>query len=95
MQPDTLLITAFNGFLMAGLTALVWTRSNRFEDRLDRHDARFDQMGQLLAQCATKADVSEVRSEVVELRGEVNSLRSDLTHIALVVGAHQPRSADG
>lgn len=77
MQPDTLLITAFNSFLMAGLTALVWTRFNRLEDRFervdarfDRHDdrfdrvdARFDQMAQLIAQCATRADVPGRKAE--------------------------------
>ena len=81
MATETLLITAFNGFLMAGLTALVWTRFNRFEERFDRIDDRLDRLSEQVSVCATRA--------------EVEGLRSDLTHVALAVGARRPRTAEG
>ena len=74
MEADTLILTAFNAFLMAGLSGLLWTRLNRIDDRLDR-------LSEQMAACATRA--------------EVEALRSDLTQVALAVGARPPRTAEG
>jgi uncharacterized protein YicC (UPF0701 family) len=45
----------------------------------------------LREELATKAD----KADVAGIRGELANLRSDLTQIALAVGARQPRASEG
>jgi hypothetical protein len=64
----------------------VWTRLNRIEGPLD-----------VLVADSVRRDefVSAVAELRAELRGEMASVRSDLTQIALAVGARTPRASEG
>ncbi|MGH2757323.1 MAG: hypothetical protein ACRDI3_05995 [Actinomycetota bacterium] len=47
---------------------------------------RLNRLEGLISEMATKEDLAE-------LRREVNALRSDLTQVALAVGAHRPHAS--
>jgi hypothetical protein len=76
--PDTIVIMVFQGFLTAGLVALVWARLNRIEDQV--------------SQCVRREELEAFRTEV---RAEMVAVRSDLTQIALAVGARRPHASEG
>lgn len=41
-----------------------------------------------------REDMRDMRGEMSEMRGEMAVMRSDLTHVALAVGANRPRPAE-
>lgn len=86
MSPESVVELVFITLLTGGFAALFWTRLNQLEAKLDR--------------TATHEDLvtfrTEVREEIGQMRDQMATMRSDLTHIALAVGARQPpRSIEG
>lgn len=60
------------------------------------------EMGAMRGEMATKddfntlrEDMRDMRGEMSEMRGEMAVMRSDLTHVALAVGANRPKPAEG
>jgi hypothetical protein len=85
MEPDSIIITAFITVMSGGLGTLFWARLNRIEAHMaTRHD--LDQL---------RHDIDQLRDEMGQLRSEQAIMRSDLTHIALAVGARGPRASEG
>jgi cell division protein FtsB len=62
-------------------------RFDAVDRRIDAVDRRFDEL-----RAELKADIARVDAHVGELRAEVAQTRSDLTYVALAVGA---RRAEG
>lgn len=106
MTSGEIVISLFIAFVSAGLGSLFWTRLNRLESRLDgvmaqmatqgdmnRLEDGIDHMDGRFAQMVTR---DEFREEMARLRGEVRAeiagLRSDLTQVALAVGARGPQA---
>lgn len=85
MQPDTIIITSFITVLAGGLGTLVWGRLNRMEENMvTRHD--FDQI---------RNGMTQIRDELAGFQQEFAVMRSDLTHVALAVGADRPKASEG
>jgi len=80
-----IVITAFIGFVSTGLAALVWARLDRIEARIDRIEERFDPLSEKIGHMVTRD----------EFREEMAHLRSDLTQVALAVGASRPQASEG
>ena len=111
VEPDTIAIMVFTGLMTSGLGALVWARLNHIESRLDllaAQSVRREELAEFRAEFRTELAelMAEVRTELAELRAEVRTefasmrsemavVRSDLTHIALAVGARKPRASEG
>jgi hypothetical protein len=76
-----LLVTTF----VAVLGALFWIRLGRLEAGQD--DLKRDLAG-VREQMATRSDLDRLREEMAVMR-------SDLTHVALVVGADRPKPMEG
>lgn len=72
-----------------GIAALFWTRLNRIESRMQSFATRED-----LNRLETKVDACATREELSALRGEMAIMRSDLTQVALAVGARPRASGD-
>ena len=79
MTQGEIIIMAFQALLITGLGTMFWRRLERLEDRFVHVDARFAQMDARFAQMDARFD----------------QLRSDLTQIALAVGANHPRATEG
>lgn len=94
-----LILGIYLTFFGGAMSALFWTRMNRLEERMDGIEARM----------ATKEDLAALRDEMhgrleeqrgemgggfAGLRAEMAIMRSDLTHVALAVGA-RPRASEG
>jgi hypothetical protein len=69
--------TAFLSLLMAFVTWLVLRRIERMETRLDRTVERLE----------LTPTREEMNARMDRLEAEVGAMRSDLTHVALAVGA--------
>lgn len=87
MTAFEIVVAAYLAFIPPVLGALFVRRFDRVERRLDRMEDRFDEISGAIALCAT-------REEMGELRRETAALRSDLTQVALAVGA-RPRASEG
>jgi tRNA U54 and U55 pseudouridine synthase Pus10 len=77
--------------LMGGvLGALLWTRLNRIEAELATKAGKteLEAVRQELARKAGKADVEAIRREMA-------IMRSDLTQVALAVGARRSQASEG
>ncbi len=93
MQPDSVVLMAFVAFVGGGLGTLFWSRLNRMEETLRNMSmsmATKDELNSLRTEL--RAEVGEFRAEV---RGDVAALRSDLTQVALAVGASRPQATEG
>lgn len=89
MSPEALIDLIFTATVTGILGALLWTRLNRLEGRVD---SGLDEVKRDLA------DVRErmaTRSDLDKLSGEMAVMRSDLTHVALAVGANRPKPVEG
>jgi hypothetical protein len=69
---------------------LFWARLNRIEAELARK-ADKDDFEALRVEVASKADKSDLEA----IRREMAIIRSDLTQVALVVGARRSEASDG
>lgn len=100
----------FLAFASTGLGTLFWSRltaSKTASSGSRRHwpeRQRASALESLRDELATKADLESLREElatkadkadVAGIREELANLRSDLTQIALAVGARQPRAFEG
>lgn len=85
MSPGTLIDLIFTAVATGLLGALLWTRLNRLESVQD--DLRRD-VAWVREQMATRTDLDRLREEMAVMR-------SDLTHVALVVGANRPKPMEG
>jgi hypothetical protein len=85
---------AINAALVVAMTIVItWYMSGRFraiEKRLDEHDKALA----TLSLHATKEDLATIERRILEQTREIVALRSDLTHVALAVGA-RTRPATG
>lgn len=100
MPSETVLDMVFTAFLGGGLGALVWVRMSRLEARQDEIQKDLAGFREQMATgfglvAATREDVARVHDEMGEMRGEMAIMRSDLTHVALAVGANRPKPAEG
>jgi len=73
MDLDTVVITVFISLMGGGLGTLFWSRLNKIEG--------------IMGTMATRHDIEQLHEEIVHLRSEQAVMRSDLTHVALAVGA--------
>ncbi|MDQ3962983.1 MAG: hypothetical protein M3277_03595 [Actinomycetota bacterium] len=92
MPPDSIVNLVVTSVIMGGLGALFWARLNRLEDELAR----------IRSSMTTKDDFNTLREDLREMRGDMGGMReemavmrSDLTHVALAVGANRPKPAEG
>jgi chromosome segregation ATPase len=69
-------------------------RFEALDGRFDAVDGRFDAVDRRFDELRTelRADIARVDGHVVDLRSEIAQVRSDLTYVALAVGA---RRAEG
>jgi hypothetical protein len=83
--PDALIEMIFTALVAGVLGALLWTRLNRLEAGVDalKHD-----LAGVREQMATRSDLDRIREEMAVMR-------SDLTHLALVVGADRSKPMEG
>jgi hypothetical protein len=107
MSAFEILVAAYFALIPPVLGALFWRRLDRMERGLDELSkavagcATREEMAELsraVGGCATREEMGEfrreMRSELGQLRGEHAALRSDLTQVALAVGA-RPRASEG
>lgn len=80
-------MTAFEIVIAAYLALIPPLLGALFVRRFDRLERRLDEISGAVALCAT-------REELGDLRRETAALRSDLTQVALAVGA-RPRASEG
>lgn len=98
MTAEAIVDLVFTALVTGLLGALLWIRLNRLEAGLD--DLRRD-VSDVRQEMATKREVGSIRefmatrSDVDKLREELAVMRSDLTHVALAVGANRPKPAEG
>jgi hypothetical protein len=85
MTPEALIELIFTAFVAGVLGALFWARLNRLEAAVD--DVKRDLAG-VREQMATRSDLDRIREEMAVMR-------SDLTHVALVMGADRPKPIEG
>lgn len=71
--------------ITAFITLLTGGLGSLFWSRLNRIEANM----------ATHHDMEQLHEELVHLRSEQAVMRSDLTHVALAVGARTPRASEG
>ena len=85
MSAFEILIAIYLAVVPPALGFLFWGRLNRLEARMDTSELRVaTEFGALR---------TEMRQEFSEIRKEIAGLRSDLTHVALAVGA-RPRASE-
>lgn len=80
-------MTAFEIVIAAYLALIPPLLGALFVRRFDRLERRLDEISGAVVLCAT-------REELGDLRRETAALRSDLTQVALAVGA-RPRASEG
>jgi len=85
MTSEALIDLIFTAFVAGTLGALFWIRLNRLEAGQD--ELKRDLAG-VREQMATRSDIDRLRDEMAVMR-------SDLTHVALVVGANRPKPMEG
>lgn len=93
MTPETIVDVVLTSLITAGLVAMLWTRLNRLEAAVD--DLRRDVAGIRETDIAGIREEMARRSDVDKLREEMAVMRSDLTHVALAVGANRPKPMEG
>ena len=83
--------TLVNAVLLIAVTLIAGSIGLRLFEAVDR---RFEAMDRRLADLRTelKADIAQVDGHVADVRTELAQARSDLTYVALAVGA---RGAEG
>ena len=81
MQADAIFTTAFVTVINGALGTLFWSRLNRIEGNM--------------ADMATRQDVDRLFEEMAVMRHEQAVMRSDLTHVALAVGARRSKASEG
>jgi hypothetical protein len=92
--------------LSGALGALLWTRLNRIEAELATRAGKeeLEAVRQELAGKSDKADIEAIRQElagkadkadVEAIRREMAIMRSDLTQVALAVGARRSQASEG
>lgn len=85
MSAFEILIAIYLAVVPPALGVLFWGRLNRLESRMDAFEVKVtSEFGVLRA---------ELRQEFSDVRQEIAGLRSDLTHVALAVGA-RPRASE-
>ena len=103
MSAFEILVAIYLAVVPPALGFLFWGRLNRLETRMDslgselRSEMRAEISG-LRGEVHNGfsqvwAEFSQVRSEISDVRQEVAALRSDLTQVALAVGA-RPRASE-
>ncbi|MDQ3963429.1 MAG: hypothetical protein M3277_05895 [Actinomycetota bacterium] len=105
MTQGEIIIMTFQALLITGLGTMFWRRMDRLEDRMDagfaRVDAQFDQivgtMDSRFAQTNNTMDsrFAQVDDRFAQMDSRFDQLRSDMTQIALAVGANRPRATEG
>jgi hypothetical protein len=106
MDVGDVALAIYTTLTTGGLGALIWTRLNRIEavlaTKADR--AEFEALRQELATKADKGDVGTLRQELATkavtadldaIRREMAIMRSDLTQVALAVGAKRSQASEG
>ena len=78
--------------LLPLLVAMVTASWANLHAILARHEARLIAVERELA---TKPSRNEFEASRAELRAEITALRTDLTQIALAVGAGRPQASEG
>lgn len=101
-----LVLTTFIALMGGALGVLFWSRLNRIEanmatrrellqvrDDLRRETAHLrDGLEGDIAEL--RGDMAQLRSDMSQLHGEFAAMRSDLTYVALAVGARKPRASE-
>lgn len=86
MNLSELVLGLYLTFFGGAMSGLFWVRMNRIEERLVRVETTM----------ATKDEFNALRqgvqSDLAEMRKDFAIMRSDLTHVALAVGA-RPRAS--
>lgn len=90
MPPETIIELISTSVVTGAVGILLWTRLNQVEARVDelRVDMRAMEDG-------LRADMGGLRTDIGGLREEMAVMRSDLTHVALAVGANRPKPMEG
>ena len=107
MTTFEILVATYMAVVPAALGALFWSRLNQIESKLDHIASTYvtrDEFNAAMSEFRAEVNtaLSEFRAEFhadlaesrAESRQDIGNLRSDVTHIALAVGA-RPRASEG
>jgi hypothetical protein len=89
MPSEAVVDLIFTSLATGIIGSLLWVRLNRLE------------AGQADIKAEIKIDLAEIReqmarrSDLDQLREEMAVMRSDLTHVALAIGANRPQPMEG
>jgi len=99
-----LIQTLVTAFLLIGVTLIAGSiglkRFEAIDRRFEAIDGRFGSIERSIAELRTelRSDIAsfrtEMRTDIGELRSEQAQMRSDLTHVALAVGARPSRASE-
>jgi hypothetical protein len=101
VQIETIVDLVLTTFVTGAVGALVLTRLSRLEAG---QDGLRDEMRQEISgvrgeiggvRGEMRQELSGVREEIARVREEIAVMRSDLTHVALAVGANRPKPMEG
>jgi hypothetical protein len=111
MPPEAIVNALLMALISGALGALLWRRLDRLEAGLDdvrwqlsttrEQMALRTDLDSIREQMALRTDLDSIReqmarrSDIDRLRDELAVMRSDLTHVALAVGAGRPKPLEG